>query len=108
MELLRLTLTNSNKELTVKKRYGIEHAGGHDLVLSKDGSTLFVTTLSRVLIFDIETEKFALYQPLADLRNVKSITFHPETGRMAYTMVDPRVWWTYTVRFQNQSAAIPL
>jgi hypothetical protein len=107
-ELLRLTLSNSNKELTVEKRYEIEHAGGHDLVLSKDGGTLFVTTSSRALVFDIEAEKFSLYQPLAGLRNVKSITFHPETGRMAYTIADPRVWWTYTVRFMNPSAAIPL
>lgn len=107
-ELLRLTLSNSNQELTVEKRYEIEHAGGHDLVLSKDGRTLFVTTSSKALVFDIETEKFSLYQPLAGLQNVKSITFHPETGRMAYTLADPRVWWTYTVRFQNPSATIPL
>jgi WD40 repeat protein len=106
-ELLRLSVKDSNK-LLVEKRYAIEHKGGHDLVLAKDGRSLFVTTSSRPLVFDIETESFSIYQLVAGFEDVKSISFHPETGQLAYTKADPRVWWTYTVRFLNPAMDIPL
>ncbi len=105
-ELLRLTL--KDKTLVVEKRYALERAGGHDLVPAKDWRSLYVTASNGPLVFDIATETFSPYQTLAGLKNVKSVSFNPESGQLAYTMADPRVWWTYTVRFHNPDFSIPI
>jgi len=105
-ELLRLSVRD--KTLNLDKRYPVPHGGGHDLLLSQDGRMLYVTTVSEALLFDIAGERFTPNPQLAGLRNVKSITFHPKTGRMAYTQADSRVWWTYTVHLTGPTAAIPL
>lgn len=102
--LLRLRLVHSQKDnyrLQVERSYPISGGGGHDLVLSKGGETLYMTTSPAVLSFDIKSDSFSSYKPLVGLRDVKSISFNPHTGQLAYTQADPRSWWTYTIHFLN-------
>jgi hypothetical protein len=106
--LLKLSVVADAKGLVVLKRYPVESGGGHDLALTQDGKSLLVTTVSRALIFDIDRESFSAYQPLAGLRDVKSISINPSTGQIAYTEADPKVWWTYTLRFLSPAFTIPI
>jgi hypothetical protein len=107
-ELMRLAINPGNNGLILAKKYPIEGAGGHDLVMAQDGGSLFVTTSGRALSFDIGKESFSLYQPFAGLSDVKSVSVNPTTGQIAYTQADPHVWWTYTVRFLNPQMTVPL
>lgn len=109
--LLQLwVIPKPNDVITVHEnyRYPLGVKGGHDLMLTHDESQLLLTTVGGVMTFDIAKETFAKYAPLAGLENVKSVAVNPKTGQLAYTQADPRIWWTYTVRFKNPDGAAAL
>ncbi len=99
---------SSGVTVETEKRYPLPNRGGHDLLLAHDGSSLYITISPKVMTFNIDEEKFADFPKLAGLKGVKSIGFDPTTGRLAYTQAEPRVWWTYTVRFQEPNDTVTL
>jgi hypothetical protein len=55
--------------------------------------------------FDINTEQFSPFQPIANEENVKSIYFNEETNEVAYTKGEIS-WWTHQVHFLNPEKVI--
>ncbi|MEO6924331.1 MAG: DUF6528 family protein, partial [Bryocella sp.] len=108
--LLELSVTRRGDDVEVNEelRYPLGVKGGHDLQMMHDGSKLIVSTSGRVMMFDIAKETFAPYAPLVGLKNVKSVSINPTTGQLAYTQADPKVWWTFTVRFMQPDATATL
>lgn len=102
-ELLLVELKSDNErvELVVHKRWKLPTAGGHDLMPSRDGESLFVTTNTAVYRFDCETSTFTPFEPLATAKKIKSIDEHPTTGRVVYHQADTTgdVWWSDKIRF---------
>ena len=81
--------------IDVLNRYPLPSRGGHDLFpyfhykqpAGKTPDTakgLFVTVWEGVYVFDLASEKFDPFEPLANQGNVKSITDNLRTGQIVY------------------------
>lgn len=75
--------------------------GGHDLYSVPDSADLFVTTGSRVWLFNRDTKTFRPHPELGDLSNVKSVNQHPVTGEIVYVKADAPNWWSASLHFLN-------
>lgn len=90
---LKVERKGDGVDVQVLKRIAWGTKGGHDLGLSHDGKTLYVTTVFKPMVFDIATEKFSDFEPLKGMRNVKSLTFFQD--QFAYTHPEVKgEWWT--------------
>lgn len=88
--------------LQLRETFTLPSRGGHDLSPVPHEPIFIVTTEHEVLTFDRRTRKFAPYQPLATLPDVKSVSIHPTTGRVVFMQADRPEWWTRTIRFFNE------
>jgi hypothetical protein len=73
---------------------------GHDLRLLEAQRQLLLTTRESVWTFDIRTSAFAHFEPLANIRDVKSVDIHPVTGQIVWTQAETN-WWTHHVYFKH-------
>jgi len=70
---------------------------GHDLVaIPQNPDQLLLTEHESVWIFDKPTGKFSPFEPLVDKADVKAVSFHPTTGRVAYIQAEIS-WWSHHV-----------
>jgi hypothetical protein len=93
--------------LKLEARYPLPSPGGHDLV-EIDRHRLGVTAVRAAWIFDRERAEFLPHPELGSQRDVKSISVHPDTRQLAYTLADVPEWWTRTIRFLNPAATLKL
>jgi hypothetical protein len=57
---------------------------GHNLSVVPGSSALAISTTNHCWLFDRETKMFRRHPELADAGHVKSISYHPVTGQIAY------------------------
>ena len=95
-----------NPELQLKKSWAIPGEGGHDLAAVSE-KRLVLTTVDGVWNFDIETESFSAFEPLAGVENVKSVNYDEKSGRLIYTKAEES-WWTENIYLRNPDKVISL
>lgn len=85
-------------KLGLVESYDLPGESGHDLTPNPGTRELFVTMHDGVWLFDLETRKFRRHPTLGSYTHVKSISVHPETGRLAYVKAEEKTWWTREVK----------
>ena len=91
---------NSNK-LVMNDEWKIPGISGHDLSISQDGDSLFITERTGAWIFNIENHSFSKIEQFPDAVNIKSINQNINY-QYVYTVAEES-WWTYQVKFFNSS-----
>ncbi|PSB23589.1 DUF6528 family protein [Stenomitos frigidus] len=81
-------------ELRLKQSFLLPSPGGHDLSPNFDRSTLFITTDTDVVLFDLQSNTFISESRMNRLTLVKSISVHPVTKRLAYVQAEGGHWWS--------------
>ena len=80
-----------------RKSWKIPGVSGHDLApVPGDKNQLLLTEHESVWIFDKTTFDFTPFDPLADKKDVKALSLHPVSGRIAYIQADTS-WWSEQV-----------
>ena len=81
--------------LEMVSSWALPVTSGHDLSPVDDGRML-VTGTEGVRLFNIEDGTFSPFEPLKDMRRVKSVNYRPSDGRIVYTVAEES-WWTHNV-----------
>ena len=89
----------SSPSLKLEKKWTIPGIGGHDLFPVSDGE-LLVSEHHGVHSFDIASEKFTPFEPLAHAENIKSVNYNKSTKRLMYTIAEES-WWTFNIYLKN-------
>lgn len=76
-------------------------AGGHDLVPVPFSDDLLLTTEAEIFLFDRRLGTFRPHPTLGHLAAMKSVSFHPESGRIALVQADAVDWWSPRVTLAN-------
>ncbi len=79
---------------------------GHDLS-PVDDSRMLISAHEGVMWFNVDEGTFTPFEPLADVKNVKSVNYDPKTGRVIYTKAEIS-WWTHNVYQQNPDKIITI
>ena len=83
--------------LEIISSWKIPGESGHDLSSwSKDPNKLILTEHESVWLFDKSTHEFEPFVPLRARKDVKAISHHPSTYRMAYIQAEIS-WWSHRV-----------
>lgn len=90
--------------MTLKESWKIPGVGGHDLYLTPDGKSLFLTEHTGSWIFDLANHRFTKIDSFPDAENIKSLG-QDDSGQYIYT-VPEKSWWTYHVRFFNPERSL--
>lgn len=109
--LAKIVITNDDgkrRKMALQRTFALPARGGHDLVLARDHSVLYLTTSKSVFVFDPASEKFSPFQPFQGISDVKSLSINPTTGQIMYTQAEPGVWWTYKLKFLLPKAEVSL
>jgi hypothetical protein len=93
-------------ELEASFRWGGQD--GHDLQPVPGSEDLVISDEHGVWLFDRKTEAFRPHPALASRPEVKSVSIHPGTGRVAWTMAGGGEWWTSEIRFLNPESSMVL
>lgn len=80
-------------------------ADGHDLTRLPGSGDLLVTTDDGVWRFEPESGRYATYEPLAGLHNVKAVSVEPRSGRIAFQQPEER-WWSHHIRLREPEGAV--
>jgi hypothetical protein len=83
--------------LALRNEWKIPGEGGHDLQLSTDSKSLFVTEHTGSWIFDLEQYSFEKIEGFPDAENIKSLG-QDLSGQYIFTIPE-KSWWTYHVSF---------
>ena len=108
-ELRAYSLENRESEkpgLKRMKTWSLPGEGGHDLAYVSD-NLLLLTTEDGVWNFDIKEEKFSPFSMLEGVRNVKSVNFAIDSGRLVFTKAEES-WWTENIYLRNPDKVITL
>ena len=79
---------------------------GHNLSAVPGSSALAISTTNRCWLFDRETLTFRPHPDLGDAREVKSISYEPATGRIAYVQAEGKNWWAERIHFLQPAGMI--
>lgn len=96
--------SSDKPSLTLEKEWELPEIGGHDL-FAPSSNNLLLSTSKGVWKFNLDTEKFEAFEPLAREENVKSIYVDEKTGQLIYTKGEIS-WWTHQIHFQNPEKTI--
>lgn len=77
---------------------------GHDLSPVGDDRML-ISGREGVVWFDIEKQEFSPFEPLKDVRGVKSVNLDPKTNRLIYTKGETS-WWTQNIYQKNPDRTV--
>jgi hypothetical protein len=108
-ELREYSLKNWNTllpELKLEKSWKIPVESGHDLFCVSKNEIL-ISGHEGVCSFNIEQEKFTPFKPLQSVRNIKSVNYIAETGKLLYTKAEES-WWTHHIYLENPNKEITL
>ena len=102
--------THGNGKVSLKLRHqtGLPTRGGHELSPGKSENELIVTTQGGVYLFDKTTRSIVSHPTLGGYLDVKCVSVHPSTGRLAYVKADEGkgVWWSFRIRLLNPEGSI--
>jgi len=103
-ELRAYTLQNWSSDAPQLKReqtWTIPGESGHDLMyLPNDNNQLLLTEHESVWLFDKTNGTFQPYAPLEGRTDVKGVSLHDETNRLAYIQAETS-WWSTHVYLEN-------
>jgi hypothetical protein len=93
--------------LNLKADWKIPGESGHELGLTSDANTLFVTEHTGAWIFNLKDQQFTKIKGFPDAQNIKSLN-RDRSGQYIFTIPEES-WWTYHVRFfmPERSLAFP-
>ncbi len=94
--------------LTLKRQSKLPTRGGHELSPGASTNELIVTTQGGVYLFDKAARRFAEHPLLGRDLDVKCVSLHPSTGRIAYVKADEGkgVWWSFRIRLLHPEGEI--
>lgn len=90
-----------DRTLHRRKEWKIPGESGHDLSLSPDGKTFFLTEHTGAWQFSINAENFSEIPDFPNAENIKSLNLSA-AGKFLYT-VPEESWWTYHVSIHPPS-----
>lgn len=103
-ELRAYSLQDWNSDypkLKQENAWKIPGESGHDLMyLSNDNDKLLLTEHESVWLFDKQTSAFHAFEPLQGKKDVKAVSLHPTTNRLAYLQAEIS-WWSHHVYLKN-------
>lgn len=89
--------TTDSPALELKSNWRIPGESGHDLSnWSEDHNKLILTEHESVWFFDKSTHEFAAFEPLKARENVKAVSHHNSSNRLAYIQAEIS-WWSHRV-----------
>ncbi|MXY47725.1 MAG: hypothetical protein F4Y38_00355 [Gemmatimonadetes bacterium] len=97
----------SNPSLATVKAINLPDVSGHDLIPVGDTAFLAVSTEKHCWLFDRDRMIFSPLPRLANEKDVKSISIHPDTDQLVYVRADPGEWWSETIRTLNPDSDLP-
>jgi hypothetical protein len=100
--------TSATPGLDRVSRYPLPDPGGHDLMAVPGSSELVVSTHHAVWRFDRATGAFAVDRDLRAREQVKGVSVHPRTGRVAYVQAEPPNWWSSRIEFLRPDQTVRL
>jgi hypothetical protein len=92
-------------ELTKVKEWKIPGESGHDLYLTPDQKSLYITEHTSAWEFSLQTEQFSQINDFPVKENIKSIG-RSKKGTLLYTEPEES-WWTYHVKTINPERSFP-
>lgn len=102
------TATEGVPALELEATFKWSGKDGHDLQPVPGSDDLVLTDEAGVWLFDRKTESFRPHPVLGSRPEVKSVSIHPQTGRIAWTMASGGEWWTRDVQFLNPESKLTL
>jgi hypothetical protein len=80
----------------------LPESGGHNLSVAGGNTPLLaVSTSNRCWLFDRDRKTFQPHPELGDKKGIKSISYHPSTGQIAYVQMEGQNWWAERIHFLN-------
>jgi hypothetical protein len=92
-------------ELKLRQSFPLPSPGGHDLSPAPDQSSLYITTDTDVVLFDLRSNSFRSDPRMKQLAFVKSVDVHPVTNRLAYVQAEGGYWWSSRIHFLEPDQA---
>ena len=93
-------LLQLNRNLKETARYPLPTPGGHDLSFTNRRGQFFITSNTRVYLFDMATRQFTPHAKIGDLPKIKSVDQHIHTGQIVYQQAMPQNWWGHHIHFE--------
>lgn len=97
---------SATPSLALDSEFRLPDEGGHDLQAVPGSPDLVLSTHASVWRFDRDRRTFRPDPDLAGLHDVKSVSMHPGTGRLAYTKAEPPDWWTSRIRLRHPDGEV--
>ena len=97
---------SKNPSLELKRTWSLPGKGGHDLSWV-DENRMMITNAFGVYMFDIAKGEFSPFEPMKDMRKVKSVNYDFKSGHIVYTQGKEN-WWTHHVSQINPEKRIDI
>jgi len=94
----------SSPSLKLEKKWTIPGISGHDLSPVSDDE-LLISEHDGVHSFDISSETFTPFEPLKNVKDVKSVNYNRKTQKLVYTKAEES-WWTFNIYLKNPDKII--
>lgn len=94
--------------LELSGTYPLPEAGGHDLYPVPGTSKLSVSTRAHCYLFDRVTHGLEPHDLLPKALDVKGLSLHPETGRLACVRAKAPNWWSDEIHLLNPAGTVHL
>lgn len=92
--------------LKMEDSWILPETGGHDLFSSSENQ-LILSTSKKVWKFNLDSNVFEPFHPIANVPDVKSVYLNEETGHIIYTKGEIS-WWTHNIYSINPSKKITI
>jgi hypothetical protein len=93
-------------QLVLDRSWNVPGAGGHDLSMGNNDS-LLVCCNSKVYLFNINTGVFDTFEPLKDMKDVKSANYVQASGWVVYTKAEES-YWTENIYMVNPAKKLTI
>ena len=97
---------SATPSLALDREFRLPDEGGHELQAVPGSPDLVLSTHASVWRFDRDRLAFRPDPDLAGRHDVKSVSVHPVSGRVAYTQADRPDWWTTRIRFRHPDGEV--
>ncbi|MEX2213544.1 MAG: DUF6528 family protein [Phycisphaeraceae bacterium] len=99
---------SDHPSLKLRASHPLPDAGGHDLLAVPESDDLVLSVHKHVYLFDRKTLTFRPHPELGDLVNVKCVSPHPTTGRVAHLRGEGKEWWSTRIHLLAPQGEIQL